>query len=115
MHHESKWNKIDGVWLRTGLQRSGGASLSSPEEPAALQNLWEQTKATGGQKTGAIALGAANIVGLSILATWPGGLSALAGSNLAFMINLVPFLGVRSLLLPNHPPPPSHPFIISLR
>ncbi len=60
-----------------GLQRSGGARLTSPEEPAALQYLWEQTKATGGQKTGAIALGAANLAGLAILATLRANLGTL--------------------------------------
>lgn len=66
------------------------------EEPAALQNLWEQTRATGGQQKGAIALGAANLLGIGILAGWQGGLAALANSNLAFMLNLLPFLGVRT-------------------
>lgn len=76
------------------LQRSGGTRLSSPEEPVALQNLWEQTKATGGQKAGAIALGAVNVLGLTILAALPGGLSSLAGTSLSFMIALVPLLAV---------------------
>lgn len=85
----------DPAWHAVaGLQRSGGAALSSNEEPAALQNLWEQTRATGGQQKGAIALGAANILGIGILANWEGGLAALAGTNLGFMLNLLPLLGV---------------------
>lgn len=70
--------------------------MTAVEEPAALQNLWEQTRATGGQQKGAIALGAANLLGIGILAGWQGGLAALANSNLAFMLNLLPFLGVRT-------------------
>lgn len=79
-----------------GLQRSGGARVSSPDEPAALQNLWEQTRATGGQRTGAIALGAANLLGIGILANWQSGLAALANTNLGFMLNLLPYLSVRA-------------------
>ena len=82
-----------------GLQRSGGGRLSSPGEPAALQNLWEQTRATGGQRTGAIALGAANLLGIGILANWQSGLAALANTNLGFMLNLLPYLAVRLTVL----------------
>lgn len=84
----------NGLMCTAGLQRSGGARLLSNEEPAALQNLWEQTRATGGQQKGAIALGAANLLGIGILSTWQGGLAALANSDLGFMLNLLPFLTV---------------------
>ena len=71
--------------------------MNSPAEPAALQNLWEQTKAVGGQKTAAIALGVANLLGIGILGGFlqqPDVLYSLARSSFGFMIGLMPFLQV---------------------
>ena len=67
-------------------------------EPAALQNLWEFSKASGGQRFGAIALGAANLVGVAVLGGFlqrPDVFTSLAQSSLGLMINLFPFLQVR--------------------
>ena len=80
--------------FHAGLQKSGGGKTAGPVEPAALQNLWEQTKATGGQKTAAIALGAFNVLGIGILGSWQGGLAALAQTNLAFVVAAFPYLTV---------------------
>ena len=82
------------------MQRSAGASLRPPGEPAALQNLWEQTKATGDQRSGAIALGLANLVGVGVLGGFlrrPDILYSLANSSLGFVVGLMPLLQVRAI------------------
>ena len=84
--------------LSAGLQRSAGASSGPPGEPAALQNLWEQTKASGDQRSGAIALGLANLVGVGVLGGFlrrPDILYSLANSSLGFVVGLMPLLQVR--------------------
>lgn len=77
------------------LQRSAGEGSQAPMEPAALQNLWEFSKASGEQRFGAIALGLANLVGVAVLGNFlqrPDVFMSLAQSSLGFMINLFPFL-----------------------
>ena len=69
----------------------------TPSERFALEEEWKLTEATGGQKTGAIALGVANLVGVVIL----GGLLAdpqtrysLAQSSLSIVLSSFPALQV---------------------
>jgi len=69
----------------------------TPSERFALEEEWKLTEATGGQKTGAIALGLANLVGVVVL----GGLLAdpqtrysLAQSSLSFVLSSFPALQV---------------------
>ena len=69
----------------------------TPSERVALEQEWKLTEATGGQKTGAIALGLANLVGVVIL----GGLLAdpqtrysLAQSSLSVVLSSFPALQV---------------------
>lgn len=69
----------------------------TPSERFALEKEWKLTEATGGQKTGAVALGVANLVGVVIL----GGLLAdaqtryaLARSSLSFVLSSFPALQV---------------------
>lgn len=69
----------------------------TPSERVALEREWKLTEATGGQKTGAIALGLANLVGVVIL----GGLLAdpqtrysLAQSSLSVVLSSFPALQV---------------------
>ena len=73
----------------------------TPSERFALEEEWKLTEATGGQKTGAIALGLANLVGVVIL----GGLLAdpqtrysLAQSSLSFVLSSFPALQVCNIL-----------------
>lgn len=73
----------------------------TPSERFALEEEWKLTEATGGQKTGAIALGLANLVGVVVL----GGLLAdpqtrysLAQSSLSFVLSSFPALQVCSIL-----------------
>lgn len=74
----------------------------TPSERFALEKEWKLTEATGGQKTGAIALGVANLVGVVIL----GGLLAdaqtrysLARSSLSFVLSSFPAIQVCAPLL----------------
>lgn len=69
----------------------------TPSERVALEREWQLTEATGGQKTGAVALGLANLVGVVIL----GGLLAdpqtrysLAQSSLSVVLSSFPALQV---------------------
>ncbi len=69
----------------------------TPSERFALEEEWKLTEATGGQKTGAIALGLANLVGVIVL----GGLLAdpqtrysLAQSSLSIVLSSFPALQV---------------------
>lgn len=74
----------------------------TPSERVALEREWQLTEATGGQKTGAIALGLANLVGVVIL----GGLLAdpqtrysLAQSSLSVVLSSFPALQVWTMKL----------------
>lgn len=86
------------IYRFPSLQKTGRRQVApTPSERFALEEEWKLTEATGGQKTGAIALGLANLVGVVIL----GGLLAdpqtrysLAQSSLSFVLSSFPALQV---------------------
>ena len=89
--HAAYYRAIDKAWCLL-LQ-----AAPTPSERVALEQEWKLTEATGGQKTGAIALGLANLVGVVIL----GGLLAdpqtrysLAQSSLSVVLSSFPALQV---------------------
>lgn len=84
------------IYRFPSLQKTGRRQVApTPSERFALEEEWKLTEATGGQKTGAIALGVANLVGVVIL----GGLLAdpqtrysLAQSSLSIVLSSFPAL-----------------------
>ncbi|KAL0036153.1 hypothetical protein WJX79_006170 [Trebouxia sp. C0005] len=86
------------IYRFPSLQKTGRRQVApTPSERFALEQEWKLTEATGGQKTGAIALGLANLVGVVVL----GGLLAdpqtrysLAQSSLSFVLSSFPALQV---------------------
>ncbi|DBA95928.1 TPA: hypothetical protein ACH3X1_001454 [Trebouxia sp. C0004] len=86
------------IYRFPSLQKTGRQQVApTPSERFALEEEWKLTEATGGQKTGAIALGLANLVGVVVL----GGLLAdpqtrysLAQSSLSFVLSSFPALQV---------------------
>jgi hypothetical protein len=75
------------------------ASSAPPAEAAALERSWDFTKASTGQKVGAIALGAVNLVGVAFLASLlanPTYQYRLAATSLAFVPGIFPWLQVTS-------------------
>jgi hypothetical protein len=75
------------------------ASSGPPAEAAALERSWDFTKASTGQKVGAIALGAVNLVGVAFLASLlanPAYQYRLAATSLAFIPGIFPWLQVMS-------------------
>ena len=73
----------------------------APDKEAALERRWAFSAASEGQRLGAIALGAANLVGVLFLGNLlgdPAVTRALAQSSLGFMTGLFPFLQVGGVL-----------------
>lgn len=77
------------------VQRSAGP----PEQGAALERTWDMTKASAGQKVGAVALGLVNVVGITVLTSLlanPVNQYRLAMSSLGFVGGALPLLQVCS-------------------
>lgn len=74
------------------------AARAPPPGSAALEQPWQLTQASGGQKLGVVALGAANLVGVlllsSMLAT-PANAVALLRGGLGWVLGAMPLLQVR--------------------
>lgn len=101
-HFEIVMFAVPAAWHAFTLNVTLLQVAPTPSERFALEKEWKLTEATGGQKTGAIALGVANLVGVVIL----GGLLAdaqtrysLAQSSLSFVLSSFPALQVCCLLL----------------
>eukprot|EP00884_Botryococcus_braunii_P020460 jgi/Botrbrau1/7098/Bobra.0165s0120.2 len=79
---------------KTRQQRKGPGP---PEQGAALEKTWDLTKAGSGQKVGAIALGIANLLGVTVLTSLlinPVNQYRLAMSSLGFVSGALPLLQV---------------------
>ncbi|KAK9822249.1 hypothetical protein WJX81_006259 [Elliptochloris bilobata] len=80
------------------LQRTARAQRSPPQPPehgAALERLWQFSRAGEGQRAGAALLGGANLAGVAYLGSLlgsPGAAYALARNGLGFMLGLFPAL-----------------------
>lgn len=71
-----------------------------PEHGAALERLWQFSRAQDGQRLGAAVLGGANLAGVAYLGSLlgqPGAAYTLARNGLGFMMGLFPALQVRNL------------------
>lgn len=78
------------------VQRGAGP----PEQGAALERTWNLTKASAGQKFGAVALGLVNVVGITVLTSLlanPVNQYRLAMSSLGFVGGALPLLQVSFL------------------
>ena len=74
-----------------------------PEHGAALERLWQFSRAQDGQRLGAAVLGGANLAGVAYLGSLlgqPGAAYTLARNGLGFMMGLFPALQARNLLRP---------------
>ena len=70
---QARWPGVDPL---VAVQSSGGAltARAGKLDPAALEKRWQLSKAQGGQKWGALALGVANLVCRSVVALGCGAL-----------------------------------------
>lgn len=71
---------------------------AAPPKAAAYEQRWQLTAASAGQKLGAVALGALNLVGvvaLSVMLGDPMNKLALARNGMLWVVGAMPFLQVR--------------------